>query len=167
MNIIFGGIKKMMYLCRLKQYTSIMALHNIVGRRGEDIAASFLQEKGYTILERNWKRGDLEIDIIAKEGNTIVFVEVKTRSSNLFGNPEDSVDELRKKRLTAASNMYLNYKKLDNPYRYDIIAIILNSAKTEINHIEEAFRPRARFIGPNSMRPEKNWTKSYWKWKRK
>lgn len=144
-----------------------MALHNIIGRQGENIAASFLQQKGYSILERNWKRGDLEIDIVAKEADTIVFVEVKTRSSDYYGKPEDAVDELRKRRLTSAANLYLNYRKLDNPYRFDIIGIILNPQQTQINHIEEAFRPRARYVGRYTLRPEKNWTKSYWKWKRK
>ncbi len=140
-----------------------MAQHNILGRRGEDLAVTFLREKGYRILDRNWKHGDLELDIVAKEGDEIVFVEVKTRSSSDYGEPEDSVDELRKRRLTSAASIYLKHHRLDNRSRFDIIAIILNDKEQSINHIEEAFHPRSRFVGPRSMLPENKWTKSYWK----
>ena len=140
-----------------------MATHNILGQQGEDLAAKYLQEKGYSIRHRNWKFGDLEIDIVAQQDDEIVFVEVKTRSTDQWGEPEDAVDELRKRRLTAASNVYLKYFRLDNPYRYDVISIILNDKELKIKQIEEAFRSRPRFIGPNSMRPEKGWSKSYWK----
>jgi len=143
-----------------------MAQHNTLGQQGEDFAATFLQNKGYNILDRNWKRGDLEIDIVAEQNDWIVFVEVKTRSSDKWGDPEDAVDELRKKRLTAAANAYIKYRKKDNPFRFDVIAIIMNGNGTDIRHIEEAFSPRPRFIGPGSMKPENKWSKSFWKRRR-
>ena len=143
-----------------------MALHNVLGRQGEDLAVAFLQNKGYKILDRNWKVGDLELDIVALQADEVVFVEVKTRSTLAWGNPEDAVDELRKRRLTAAANAYLKFKRLDNPFRFDIIAIVLNGVEQEINHIECAFSLRPRYIGPGSFRPESKWSKSYWKRKR-
>lgn len=140
-----------------------MALHNVLGKIGEDKAANLLVSKGYRVLERNWKIGDLEMDIIAQEGNTIVFVEVKTRKSDRWGNPEQAVDEIRKRRLTACANAYLKYNRLDNPWRFDIISIILNEERYEVNHIEEAFQPRAKYVTKNTFNPELKWRKSFFK----
>ena len=160
-------MRKKHYLCssnRLEQ--TDMALHNILGRQGEDYAVAFLQNNGYTILDRNWKIGDLEIDIVAKQNDEIVFVEVKTRASLNWGAPEDAVDELRKRRMTAAANAYLKFRRLDNPFRFDIIAIVMNANETKIDHIIEAFSPRPHYIGPGSYKPENKWTKSRWKRKK-
>jgi len=143
-----------------------MAQHNILGRQGEDLAVDFLQKKGYSILVRNWRLNDLEVDIIAKDGEEVVFVEVKTRASYAWGNPEDAVDELRKRRMTAAANAFLKFRRIDNPFRFDIIAIVMNGKETRIDHIEEAFSPRAHYIGPGSYNPENKWTKSCWKRKK-
>lgn len=140
-----------------------MALHNILGRQGEDMAVAFLKEKGWQILDRNWKLGDLEMDIVAKQADELVFVEVKTRASLYWGNPEDAVDELRKRRMTAAANAYIKYHRLDNPFRFDIIAIVLNPDEQKIDHIEDAFSPRPHYIGPGSYKPENKWSKSRWK----
>ena len=140
-----------------------MALHNILGRQGEDMAVAFLKEKGWQILDRNWKLGDLEMDIVAKQADELVFVEVKTRTSLNWGNPEDAVDELRKRRMTAAANAYIKYHRLDNPFRFDIIAIVLNPDEQKIDHIEDAFSPRPHYIGPGSYKPENKWSKSRWK----
>ena len=140
-----------------------MALHNILGRQGEDMAVAFLKEKGWQILDRNWKLGDLEMDIVAKQADELVFVEVKTRASLNWGNPEDAVDELRKRRMTAAANAYIKYHRLDNPFRFDIIAIVLNTDEQKIDHIEDAFSPRPHYIGPGSYKPENKWSKSRWK----
>lgn len=121
-----------------------MALHNELGRRGEDLAAEMLQSKGYTIIERNSRFGDFEMDIIASKDDCHVFVEVKTRSSDNMGRPEEAVDEKRKFRLSRFVNAYRKYHKLENAYRYDIVAIILNGSRCEINHIEDAFHHRSR-----------------------
>ena len=139
-----------------------MALHNILGKRGEDYAVNYLRQKGYRVLDRNWKCGDMEIDIVALEKDELVFVEVKTRSTDAWQNPEDAVDELRKRRLSRAANAYIKYHRLDNRYRFDIVGIVMTDNETRLNHIEEAFTVRSRFIGPNSMRPESRWTKGYW-----
>lgn len=69
-----------------------MAAHNELGKWGEDLAAEYLECKGYTIIERDWKSGRRDLDIIAQDGEVIVFVEVKTRRNSLYGQPEEAVD---------------------------------------------------------------------------
>lgn len=126
---------------------NIMALHNELGKRGEDLAVDMLVSKGYKILERNARLGDFEVDIIAMDDDTHVFVEVKTRSSDYFGQPEDAVDERRKFRISRFANAYRKFHHLDNPYRYDIVAIILNDQQCTINHIKDAFKHCTRPVG--------------------
>ncbi len=122
-----------------------MAKHNDLGRLGEEMAVEYLREKGYGVLERNWKLGDLEVDIIARVGETIVLVEVKTRSSDWMQRPEEAVDRRRRDRLCRAANAYVKGKRWNGDVRIDIIAIILNESRREINHIEGAVHPRGRF----------------------
>ncbi len=122
-----------------------MAKHNELGRLGEDMAVEYLREKGYGVLERNWKVGDLEVDIIARVGETIVLVEVKTRSSDWMQRPEEAVDRRRRDRLCRAANAYVKGKRWNGDVRIDIIAIVLNERRKEINHIEDAVHPRGRF----------------------
>lgn len=118
-----------------------MAQHNTLGKKGEDVAAKFLADNGYTILERNWVGERHEIDIIASVNGFIVFVEVKTRSSAQWGNPENAVSEPKIKRMVAAAHHYLQTNETDLQVRFDVIAIITNKRQTEITHIEDAFLP--------------------------
>ena len=117
-----------------------MAEHNITGQKGEEMAAKFLEEKGYTILETNWRFMHLEADIIAKTGQTLVVAEVKTRKSNYFGEPESFVTKQKQKNLIRAANAYVERKDLDLEVRFDIISIVLND-NTAVKHIEDAFYP--------------------------
>ena len=71
-----------------------MAAHNELGKWGEELAATYLEEKGYVILERDWKSGHHDLDIVAKDGDTLVIVEVKTRRNRLFGDPEEAIETL-------------------------------------------------------------------------
>ena len=137
-----------------------MAQHNILGKQGEDYAVNYLLQKGYRILHRNWKLGDFEVDIAAMDGGTLVFVEVKTRSG-YFQDPIDAVDEMRMNRLTRALNAYVKFFRLDCPYRFDIIGIVMNNNETTLRHVEEAFRPRPRYVGPNSWSPVNKWGKRH------
>ncbi len=118
-----------------------MAEHNTLGNDGENIAIRYLQEKGYEILDTNWRHGHLEIDIIAKNGKIVIFVEVKTRSSEKWGKPEEFVHYKKRKRLVKAAEAYLIEKDLMCEMRFDIIAVILSSGYRKIKHIEEAFIP--------------------------
>ena len=102
-----------------------MAAHNELGKWGEDCAADYLQRKGYTIVERDWKSGHRDIDIIAVDENrTVVFVEVKTRRNRVFGEPEESVDYRKMRNLQAAINHYVKYRHIDNDIRFDIITVV-------------------------------------------
>jgi putative endonuclease len=118
-----------------------MAEHNDLGRKGEEIAAAFLTEKGYQILEKNWRQWRNEIDIIAVDGKHLVIVEVKTRQSAFFGEPETAVTREKQKALIRAANAYIRYKNLDHEVRFDIISVIIAKEKEKIHHIEDAFYP--------------------------
>ena len=114
--------------------------HTEIGTKGELLAANFLINKGYSILETNWRTGKKEVDIIAERSDSIVFVEVKTRSNFDFGFPEEAVTEAKKKLLKLAAEEYFEQKKpVKNP-RFDIISILQKGANTqEIIHIVDAF----------------------------
>ncbi len=119
-----------------------MASHNDLGALGEKIALEYLLEKNYQILETNWVCGHKEVDIIAKDGDTIVFVEVKTRQSKCLVDPEITVDSYKQRHLIWAANSYVNRYQYDNDVRFDIIAIIVNpNNEKRIEHIEDAFYP--------------------------
>src|ERR1039457_5754929 len=121
-----------------------MAEHNETGKKGEEIAVKFLKNKGYKILETNWRLGRNEIDIIAMDGKIIVVAEVKTRQSNSFGEPEIAVTREKQKALVRAANAYVRLKHLDLEVRFDIISIILEKDCEKINHIADAFYPLLR-----------------------
>ncbi len=114
-----------------------MAAHNELGKWGEDCAADYLQRKGYTIVERDWKSGHRDIDIIAvDENHTVVFVEVKTRRNRVFGEPEESVDYRKMRNLQAAINHYVKYRRIDNEIRFDIITVVGTiGSEPEIDHL--------------------------------
>ena len=116
-----------------------MAQHNELGKKGEQLAIDYLVEKGYTILDKNWRFQKAEIDIIAQKENTLAVVEVKTRSSDYFGNPQDFVNPKKIQLSVSAINEYVISKDLDVDVRFDIIAIHYTKANIDIEHIEEAF----------------------------
>ncbi len=120
-------------------YFSTMAEHNELGKRGEQLAIDFLVENGYTILEKNFRFLKAEVDIIAKKENTIVAVEVKTRRSNFFGNPQDFVNPKKIKLLVSAMDFFVTEKDLEVNVRFDIVAILINSKESKIKHITDAF----------------------------
>ncbi len=116
-----------------------MAEHNELGKKGEDLAVGLLLEKGYEILETNYTFQKFEVDIIARKGEVLAAVEVKTRSSPDFGNPQDFVTPQQIKRLVTTIDHYVNERELDVDVRFDIIAIIKNKKGTSIEHLEDAF----------------------------
>lgn len=113
--------------------------HLRLGVWGENVAATYLQKKGYCILERDWHSTHRDIDIIAQQGEVIVFVEVKTRRSNFLRHPIQAVDWKKQQNLRKAINHYIHYRKIDGPVRFDVITVIgeLESANPEIEHIED------------------------------
>lgn len=118
-----------------------MAQHNDFGTLGEDIAVDFLRRKGYILLDRNWRSGHKEIDIVAMQGDTVVFVEVKARANILYGNPEDAVTRRKMHLLVLAADAYLRCNALDNEVRFDVITVTGTVQKPYIRHYEQAFRP--------------------------
>ncbi len=111
----------------------------ILGKEGEDRAARFLAGRGYTILERNYRTQNGEIDLIALHRGDVVFVEVKTRTSDAFGAPELAVNPQKQRRMIKAALGYIKYKKLyQMPCRFDVVAITA-AAGQEVELIENAF----------------------------
>ena len=112
--------------------------HLQTGVWGEDLAAAFLREKGYIILERDWHSKHRDIDIIAQDGETTVFVEVKARRSREYGEPTDAIDIHKRSHLRNAIQHYLKYRNITH-YRFDVVTIIgsVGSKNPEIEHIED------------------------------
>jgi len=111
------------------------------GNRGEEIAVELLTKKGYEIIERNYHFGHGEIDIIAKEKDVLVFVEVKTRKNLEFGEPELAVTKNKQRQIRKIAESYLYEKEIsDQDCRIDVIAIMMQEKlPPKINHIENAF----------------------------
>ncbi|MCB0737532.1 MAG: YraN family protein [Bacteroidetes bacterium] len=118
-----------------------MATHNQIGQKGEALAVEYLKRKGYQILHTNWRFEKYEIDIIARIGNDIVFVEVKTRSGSSHGFPEQAVTQKKAETLFAGAEIYVEEHGLENEIRFDIISILLNQNPPDIYHIEDGISP--------------------------
>lgn len=116
-----------------------MAQHNELGKKGEELAVDFLLKNGYEIMERNYRFDKAEVDIIAKKNDILAIIEVKTRSTIDFGNPQDFVKPKQIQRLVKAVDEYLAVKELDVEVRFDIIAIVKQGNSFQIEHLKNAF----------------------------
>ncbi len=117
-----------------------MTKHKETGIKGEQIAENFLLRKGYTILERNWRFGKKEIDIIAETNGLLIFIEVKTRATTYFGYPEDAVSANKQDFMKLSAEAYIMEHVQFSEVRFDVISIIfVNDIVKEILHIEDAF----------------------------
>ena len=139
-----------------------MFVTNPIAIIGEKEAAKLLEKKGFRIVERNWRMGHLEVDLIAESRQEIVFAEVKARTST-FANkrPEDYVDTTKKRHMVTAANAYIKYKQIEKQPRFDIIGILIHPKTNEIiysNHIEKAFLPPLRTITGGSYSGKWRWT---------
>jgi putative endonuclease len=112
-----------------------------LGRIGEDAACAFLEEDAFEIIERNWRVAAGEIDVIARRGGVTVFVEVKSRTSAAFGEPEESVTPAKARRIRGLAREYLAGHPACGDVRFDVVALMLDSAGgvREIRHIPDAF----------------------------
>lgn len=117
-----------------------MSEHNDVGREGEALAYNFLQQKGYEIVDRNWRYGPKEIDIVARDGDTMVFVEVKTRSTLAFELPQEAVTKKKMKNLVEAADAYMIQNNIDLEGRFDIVAVLNGNPPKVIEHLEGAWQ---------------------------
>lgn len=118
-----------------------VAIHNELGKKGEEEAVRFLTDKGYRILHRNWRSGKKELDIVAEYGHELIVIEVKTRRNHLYGSPEEAVNERKIRRIVASADAYIRKFAIDMPVRFDIITLTGQEPPFEIEHIEEAFYP--------------------------
>ena len=141
-----------------------MFVTNPIGIVGEDTAAEMLRKQGFRILERNWRLGRLEIDIIAQDKHTIVFAEVKARTST-FGDikPEEYVDETKKHHMMTAANAYIRYHQLtDHKPRFDIFGVLVHPDTREVvacHQLKDAFLPAMHTIGSGSHQAGWQWRK--------
>jgi putative endonuclease len=111
------------------------------GDRGEEMAAAYLVEHGYTIVARNWRVLKLEVDIIARLGDLIVFAEVKARATREFGDPSSFVKKIKQQNLIRAANRYCILNNFHGEIRFDVISVFDYGTGAEVDHIEEAFYP--------------------------
>ncbi len=119
-----------------------MAIHNDIGRAGEQAALQLLTNKGYEILEENWTHEKAEVDIIALHAKSIIFIEVKTRSSLAFGNPEEFVSVAKQKMLEQAAQAYIEIMDFNGEIRFDVISVlVIKDNQFKITHIKDAFWP--------------------------
>lgn len=117
-----------------------MAVHNILGKEGEDLAEAYLLQNGYVILHRNWRHAHYEIDIIALKGDKLHFVEVKMRTSKRFGLPEDGVNKTKFQRLLNAADEFLYQHRQYKHVQYDVLAITkLKDVPVEYFFIEDVY----------------------------
>jgi putative endonuclease len=110
------------------------------GTHGEDLAARYLVSIGYTIIERNYRFERGEIDLVARDADELVFVEVKARRSDAFGSPEDAVTPQKEEQIKRVAEGYLFERGIENqPCRFDVVAITMNRGNTEIRLLRNAF----------------------------
>jgi putative endonuclease len=113
-----------------------------LGSKGEDLAVQYLKKKGFKVIERNYHCSAGEIDLIAREGNTLVFVEIKARSSSDYGLPQDAVDRFKQQKLIEAARTFMAQRRVteDIAARFDVVAIHLTPGGPHIELIRDAFQ---------------------------
>ena len=121
-----------------------MAEHNELGKWGEDEAALYLEDEGYVIIDRDWKIGKRDLDILAlsPDGKTLAVVEVKTRSGDEYQQPEEAVDGRKMRNLAIAANAYVKECQVDKELRFDVISIVGSEHQVKsLQHLKDAFNP--------------------------
>ncbi|MBX5438829.1 MAG: YraN family protein [Thermoflavifilum sp.] len=118
-----------------------MAIHHQIGKQGEALARQYLEEQGYTIVHHNWRDAHREIDIIARKGQLLIFVEVKTRSGYRGGWPEYAIDAKKEADLLLAAQHYLEENPFAGEVRFDVIAIVFDAhTGPHLHHIPDAIQ---------------------------
>lgn len=112
-----------------------------LARQGEELAAKHLAANGYTVLRRNFRIGQGEIDLIARKGEYLVFVEVKTRTSPFLTDPVQLVPPMKQRQLVRLADHFLKNNSDGSPARFDVVIVVHNATLTRIEHIEDAFYP--------------------------
>ncbi|MBL4625613.1 MAG: YraN family protein [Flavobacteriales bacterium] len=116
-----------------------MAKHTQFGKKGEKLAMELLKEKGCRIIAVNWRYQRFEIDIIAETDNEIIFVEVKSRATSFFGNPEEFISRGQQKRIIEAAHQYIEQNNIEKEGRFDVISVLKENGRMKLEHIDDAF----------------------------
>lgn len=117
-----------------------MAIHNITGKNGEDLAAKWLTDNGYILLQRNWRHKHWEVDIVAHKGKTLHIVEVKTRTGSSFGHPEESITDKKMQYLINAAEEYMYQNPQWQYLQFDVLSIVLKqNGEDEYFLIEDVY----------------------------
>ncbi len=114
-----------------------------LGKKGESIAENYLRNRGYKIIERNFRTKYAEIDIVAKKDDTLIFIEVRSKSGGNFGTPEETINKEKKWRLRQNAAGYINFKRYEGQYRIDVICVIFSKNESyeveRMNHYQNIF----------------------------
>ncbi|VAW28830.1 hypothetical protein MNBD_BACTEROID06-328 [hydrothermal vent metagenome] len=116
-----------------------MAIQQEIGEKGEFLAAQYLQKIGFLIITKNYRAGKSEIDLVCKDQETLVFVEVKTRTNRSFGNPESFVNEAKAAKVIEGAETYIIENNWKGAVRFDIVSVLIMNGETEIEHFIDAF----------------------------
>ncbi len=116
-----------------------MAIQQEIGDKGEKTAENYILKKGYKVLERNYRAKKSEIDIICQYKNTLVFVEVKTRTSIKFGHPEEFVNQAKSAKIIEGAEAYIIEINWKGAIRFDIISVLINKSNVDVKHFKDAF----------------------------
>ena len=117
----------------------MLTTKQLLGNRGEDLAKEYLLEQGCEIVESNYRYKRSEVDLIVKDGQFLVFVEVKTRKSVDYGHPEESVGERKAQKIIEAADEFIYQNKWKGPIRFDIVSVIIIEGKAEVVRFKDAF----------------------------
>lgn len=120
-----------------------MALHNVLGQKGEQKALNLLIRKGYTICHTNWRIGHLELDIIARKKDVLCFIEVKSRKNLRYGEPYIALTRKKQQNILLAAQAYIDKYNIDYAIRFDLISIVAhdNTGHCKIDHFKDVFTP--------------------------
>lgn len=116
-----------------------MTTRQDLGIAGEDTAQAYLRKQGFRIIERNWRYKSHELDIICRDKEELVFVEVRTRAANTMTAPKETITMRKQRSIIKAAQFYLAENPWDGPCRFDVIAILANNQTFEVEHIRHAF----------------------------
>ncbi|MCL1868404.1 MAG: YraN family protein [Paludibacter sp.] len=120
-----------------------MAVHNDLGKRGEEIAKDFFVSKGFSIRDSNWRSHHFELDFVAENDELVIMVEVKTRMGNAFGEPEDFITDAKMKRTLQAAHNYILVNKIEKNTQIDVVSIVFAKNGTHrLTHFPDAITPK-------------------------
>ncbi len=117
-----------------------MTANQDIGKNGEGQAKQYLLDHGFKVLHENWRKGQLEVDLIAEKDQMLIFIEVKTRAANFLVSPSAAVNKTKQQALIRAAKFYMEYAKSEQEIRFDIISVIHMGTTYTIDHIPDAFR---------------------------